>query len=358
MNTVRIDTRSKRGSVLLTVVGLVTIMLLVGIGVSWMTAQAAFTSRKMLSASRALAIAEAGVADVLAIMSTNYNAGVGIAYSKAFGDGEFSITTALDETSGNVLISSTGVFDDETRTTRLELMGDMYAGWNALMGNAVMVAQGDIILSTSALRITGRVHANGNIIKEGGANPPIEGNLTAGGTIGVTPQSGFVAVENHPQVSVPTYFPLDDWKAAAQSGGLYYSGNQDWRGVNLQPGNGIVYVEGDVVVNNNSSLEGTLVASGSITINNRFNQTQVNTDSPAMLAGVNINLMNRNNYTGVIWAGNNIVTRNNKTIDGALIALNNIDARNQATLDGPFQPPVWTPGVQPMPEVIVGGWLE
>jgi len=358
MNTLRIDTQRKRGSVLLTVVGLSTIMLLVGIGVSWMTAQAVFTSRKTLRAGRALAIAEAGAADVLAIMSTNYNAGVGIAYSKSFGGGEFSVSTALDETSGNVLISSTGVLEDETRTTRLELLGDMYAAWNGLMGEAVIVAGGDVTLSTGALRITGRIHANGNILQDGGATPPVEGNLTAGGTVEVTPQPGFSAVENHPVVSVPDYFPLDEWKTMAQSGGLYFSSSQDFGGQNLTPGNGIVYVEGDVEINGNSSLAGTLVASGSITINNRFNQTQVNAYHPAMLAGVNINLMNRNNYTGVIWAGNNIVTRNNKTIDGALIALNNVDARNQASLDGPFDPPVWSPGAPPMPEVIVGGWLE
>jgi hypothetical protein len=348
---------SRQGSTLIVVVGLVLLMsLAVGV-VGMFTAQSVFRVRKTQDASRALAIAEAGVADVLAIMNTNYFAGVGIAYGKAFGDGAYEVRTSLDGASGNVLISSTGEYRDETRTTRLELLGDRYANWTALASECAILAGGDATLETAAPLIYGRVHANGNILHSRG-NIKVYGDLTANGVVQIGAQPGFQAVPGHPQLEIPTYLPFDPWRDLAQNGGLYYEGDQVWAKVNLNPGNGVVYVNGDVEINNRSSLNGTLVVSGSITINNRFTQTQFAQNWPSLLAGVNVNLLNRNRYTGAVFAGNDIVTRNNKVIDGQLIALNSIYLENKAQLPTQSDAPVWDPNGQPDPDIVVGGWLQ
>jgi hypothetical protein len=184
------------------------------------------------------------------------------------------------------------------------------------------------------------------------------GDLSANGVIQISAMPGFISVPGHPKLDIPSYLPLDPWMAKAKNGGLYYDCSQDFAKVSLSPGNGVIYVNGDVTLGNRSSINGTLVASGSITINNRLTQTQFTANWPALLAGVDINLNNRNHFTGAIFAGNNITSRNNKTIDGPLIALNNIYVENRAELPAPAAPPAWTPDKIADPEVIVGGWLQ
>jgi Tfp pilus assembly protein PilX len=65
------DGSSRQGSILLVVLGMIMLMTLAGGIMAAMTNQSAFRARKTLNASRALSIAEAGVADILAVMNTN-----------------------------------------------------------------------------------------------------------------------------------------------------------------------------------------------------------------------------------------------------------------------------------------------
>ncbi len=348
---------TRSGSALITVLGLLLLMLLATATVTMITGQSAFRSRKTLRAGRALAIAEAGVADVLDRMHTNYAGGVDVAYGDDYDEGRYDVVTTLDPASGHVLITSEGQFAEEKRTTRLELLGDKYLMWDALLAKCAIIAGGDATLETAAPVITGRVHANRNILHKSG-NIRIDGDLTAGGIVEIGAQPGYQAIPGHPSVGIPNFLPFDGWKQMAISGGLYYNGSQKWNKVDLTPANGVVYVEGDVEINNQSSLVGTLVASGSISINNRFDQTQFSPQWPSLLAGVDVNLLNRNRYTGAIFAGNNIVTRNNKVIDGQLIALNNIYLENRAEIPFQVKAPIYDPNGRPDPEIVVGGWLE
>jgi formylmethanofuran dehydrogenase subunit C len=355
--THRRERENRQGAALVIVLGLVLLMGMTTAMMARVTGQSAFRVKKILRSSHALAIAEAGVGDVLDTMNTNFAAGVGVNYREDFGDGNYTVSTAADATSGNIIIVSTGVYQGESRTTRLELLGDKYAIWNALAGQCAIIAGGNATLETAAPIIEGRVHANGSILHKIG-NIKVQGDLTANGLVQISPQSGYVAIPGHAEVSVPTYLPFDPWRELAQNGGLYYEGNQAWNKVTLRPGNGVVYVNGDVEINNRSSLVGTLVASGSISINNRFTQTQFATQWPSLLAGVDLNLLNRNRYTGAVFAGNNIVTRNNKVIDGQLIALNNVYVENRAEIPTQSDAPIWNPNGTPDPEIVVGGWLQ
>jgi hypothetical protein len=336
---------------------MILLMTLAGGIMAAMTNQSAFRVKKTLNSSRALAIAEAGVADILAVMNTNYSAGVGVNYTKSFGNGSFTVITSQDAASGNVLITSTGKFNNENRTTKLELLGDKYANWNALASDCTIIAGGNATLETAAPVIMGRIHANGNIFNSKG-NIIILGDLSANGIIQIKPQCGFTATPCHPKIDIPSYLPLDPWMEKAKNGGLYFNCSRKFAKVDLKPGNGVIYVNGDVELGNRSAIHGTLVASGSITINNRLTQTQFTANWPSLLAGVDINLNNRNHFTGAIFAGNNITSRNNKTIDGQLIALNNIYLENRAQLPALSTPPAWTPDGVDDPEIIVGGWLQ
>jgi len=352
------DHAAQRGSALVVVLGLVVLMALVGAMMAAITGQSAYRVRKTLKSSCALAVAEAGVADAIEIMNTNFAAGVGVSYSEAFGGGSYAVTTVVDTNSGNIVIESIGSYEGETDTTRLELLGDKYAMWTALAGECLVICGGDAILETTSPIINGRVHANGNIFHSSG-NIVVLGDLTANGVIQVIPQSGYQAIPGYPILDIPTYLPFDSWRELALNGGLYYEGNQTWGKIDLSPGNGVVYVNGDVEINNQSSLTGTLVASGSISINNRFTQTQFAARWPSLLAGVDVNLYNRGRYTGAIFAGNNITSRNSKVVDGQVMALNNVYLSGKIVVVSQFgNSPIWDPTGTPAPDIVLGGWLR
>ena len=351
------DNTAKQGSALVIVLGLIVLMTLAGAIMATMTNQSAFRVKKTLKASCALSIAEAGVADVLDIMNSDYTAGIGVSYKKDFGGGSFVVTTE-QKASGNILITSVAEYENETRTTRLELLGDANASWDALTAECAIIAGGDATLETAAPEINGRVHANGNIFHSSG-NIKILGDITANGVVQISAQPGFTAVAGHSKENIPTLLPFDPWIEMAKNGGIYLEGTQHLKG-DFTPANGVLYVNGDVTLSNRSTLKGTLVASGSITIDNRFTQTPFITGSgwPSLMAGIDISLHNRNKYVGTIFAGNDIITQNNKEIDGQLIALNNIYLSNKAQIPTPSTAPVWNPNGTGEPDVVVGGWLQ
>jgi hypothetical protein len=353
-------TDSREGAAFLVVMGIVAILMIAGISMTMMSGHSAFTARKLFAGEQALACAEAGVADTIAKMSTNYVYWMQTGHSGSYAGGTYSVVTLLDTSTAFVVISSDGYYDGEHRSTALELLGTLWDIYDMSIGVAgAIVCGGNATLETSAMRVYGGVHANGDVINNSG-NPKISGDISAVGTCDVTPQAGFVLNTNAAPLVIPTFLPLDPWKVLAQSGGIYYSNDVVFGGIDLLPSNGVIYVEGSVEISNRSSLVGTLVASENITINNRFDQTPFNTNWPCLLAGIDVNLRNQNEYTGVIFAANNVTMQNRRTINGSVIAGNNVLVENGATIDPLDFPPSWAPDDtnDASPEVIVGGWLE
>ncbi len=348
------------GSALVIVMCLAGVLLLASLSLIMTTGTMARQSHRIYRGVQALAIAEAGVADVIEKMGTNYEDWVDTVYTQAFADGSFVVSTRTDEATGNVTIWSDGAIGDEARTTVVELLGDTDSMRNRALGAGdAMLAEGDITLDTGAIRVNGSCHANQNVLHTTG-NTTINGDVSACGVVEVNVTSGHTVTPNADNVTIPTWLPFTEWKEAAQNGGIYYSGNTTVGKTTLTPGNGVVYVDGDVSIANRSGLVGTLVAAGTVTIVNRFDQSPYNTNWPAILAGVDVNLHNRNEYYGVIFAGHDISSRNRRTVNGAMVALNNIEADNQLTINPLTQPPAYSPNTttSPPPEVIVGGWLR
>lgn len=353
-------TDPREGSVLMIVVCMIGVLAMSGVTMTWMTGNTAKTARTMQSTARALSIAEAGVADMLTKLSTNYYYWQTKAFATNYDGGYFSVSNLL-YANGHILISSSGTYGDETRVTTLELLGDQYSAWRALMGSyGGIIAGGDVFLRTAALTVNGGVRCNKSITHANGT-PTINGDLAAVGTISYTALPGFSAVPNAPAIVVPNYLPFDPWLKLATNGGLYYGGNMNFIGANLNPSNGVVYVNGNVTFSTKpSSIRGTLVATGSITVDNRLAQTPYNTAWPSLLAGTDINENNLNSYVGVMFAGNNINIINRRDIRGCLIALNNVTVENGTTISPPIAPPAFDPTNtnNPPPDILIGGWLK
>jgi hypothetical protein len=78
-----------------------------------------------------------------------------------------------------------------------------------------------------------------------------------------------VVFENQGQITFPT-FNYEKYKQAAIASGNYYSGNQEFNGVTLSPGNGIVYVDGNVTFRGVNTLNGGIIANNITCIGKLF----------------------------------------------------------------------------------------
>jgi len=336
------------------------VLMIAGISMTFMTSNASFTSRKMLLGARALAIAEAGIANQVMRMSTNSGSAYlywasGVSNVGTFGEGTYVVTVSTPPGEINHIVTSVGTIAGESRTTVLELVRTPSV-------DGAIIAGGNITLDTGAMTVNGDVMANGNVYNSQG-NPTVNGDISCHGstcqlnasgteTTGAPVIDPLQAVAS--ELPYPIVPPFTAYSNAAVAGGLFYSGNKSWSGVAINPANGIVFVAGDASIANRSSLRGILVASGSITIDNRFDgQTAFNTNwTVSLIAGYNIDLDNRNNFGGMIFAGNDLTLSNSRDVRGKLVALNNVSVRNRGTIT---PPPTTSSG---NPQVVIGGWLR
>jgi hypothetical protein len=317
----------------------------------------------MHTGARALAIAEAGIADQLMKMSTNGGSAYeywasGVSNVGSFDGGTYTVVVSTPAGQINHIVTSVGSVQGESRTTVMELLRE-----GTLEG--AVIAKGHVYLDTSAMTINGDVYAGGNVYNSQG-NPNVNGDINAaGGTIQVdgtgteNPNAAPIDEQDvYDCVSSELPYPIEAgfvaYSNAAAAGGLYYTASKTWSGETISPGNGIVYVHGDATISGSSTLNGILVAAGSITIDNRFlGQTGYNTNwTVSLIAGYNVDCDNRNNFGGMIFAGNDITMSNNRDIGGKMVAMNNVYIKNRGVIT-----PILNTN-SPCPQVVIGGWLR
>jgi hypothetical protein len=311
-----------------------------------------------------VATAESGVSEMYNRLQSDPEEWIGRSFTNALGSGFYVVSATV--VGSTIVVESTGTAAGVSQTTAIELLGDVDQGAlqttpSVFSGIYGILAGGNVVLETSAMDIHGAVHANGNIDSSRG-NPRVHGNLTAGGSIQVTPQTGYTANGGGASVEVPAGDFFSAWKAKAQNGGIYVDGDYQIAKTTVVPGNGVVYVEGNVEIQNRSGLIGTLVAMGNITVANQFTHTPYADDWPAMLCAGNIELYNRNNYVGLLYTRGNLLTRNNKQINGHIIAVGNVEIENNCDVEPPADVTyVLDPDAEPVAETIAivpGGWIK
>jgi hypothetical protein len=354
----------QEGSALLVVMLVCFVLGTVG-AVGWQLAgSAAMRTRQAGKISVAVATAESGVSEMYNRLQSDPEEWIGKSFTNALGSGSYVVSATV--VGSTIVVESTGTAAGVSQTTAIELLGDIDQGAlqttpSVFSGIYGILAGGDVVLETSAMDIHGAVHANGNI-KSSEGNPPVHGNMTAVGSIEVTPQTGYTASEGSARVEVPEGDFFSVWKAKAQNGGIYVDGDYQIAKTTVVPGNGVVYVEGNVKIQNRSGLIGTLVAMGNITVDNQFTHTAYADDWPVMLCGGNIELYNRNNYVGLIYTRGNLLSCNRKQIKGNIIALGDVEIKNGCNLEPAADVTyVLDPDAEPVAETIAilpGGWIR
>lgn len=352
--------RGEEGSALITVMFVAGMMMMAGAFMVYVAGNASHRARRMKQDGQALALAEAGIAHMVANLRTNYSHWVGNTNTGAIlvegYTGTYEVV-ATDLGGGSLLISSEGAVGAARVTTVLEVLGTAEDERDKMFGaGGSILADDDVTMATGAPRIYGTIHSNGDVLRSGGAMPPVFDDVSAVGVVEIVPVAGN-AYPGSARRPIPE-FNFEAYREMALNGGIYLEGDQELRGANLQPGNGVVYVNGNVRVRNQSFLHGTLVANGNITIDNRFVQYQVVSNMPALLATGHVDLNNRNNYTGVIYGRLSVDSWNRKYLYGGIITHGWVYIQNRMELFRQSGYPVWDPSVTNDPGVIVGGWIQ
>jgi hypothetical protein len=362
MNNTNIRTPKTRaanqGFALVVAMGILTLLLLATLALTTMTNQSSFRVRRINRDAKALACAEAGIADMISKLGTNYVYWQNNSINNTnFEDGAYSVVSQK-KTNNNVLITSDGTYGTSHRTTIVELLGTTQdANNNRWDIDGAILAGTWIKFASAAFDITGNVHANGNITEEsGGKNGDISGTVSAVGTIGdldgtLQPGAPF---------RVLPVFNFESFRIMATNNGVYYPTNKTFSGVTISSPNGITYVNGNVLIQNRSNLEGTLVANGTVTVENRFEQhTVVNANYPAIICKGTLDVDNRTRWNGLLYSQGNIILRNSMEVQNGVIAVGYVDIKNNVNITKGTGYPPWDP-LNPSvpPEVVVGGWLK
>lgn len=356
--------KNTSGSVMVVVMLLAGLLMLVSMSLVGLATNSSFRMRRQLQSAQALNIAEAGIGDMIGRLSTDYLAWQDATNVGTVANGSYQVVSSTT-TNGNVVITSSGTIGDITRVTSVELLGTERDRNDLLFSlDGAILSGGDVRFQTAAYTIRGNVHSNQKVTSSNGAQ---NGDFYAGitnnspGTISAVETIGNLSatkVENTAARELPE-FNFDSYRTLAISGGLYYDGDQTFRNWSGAPPNGIVYVNGNVTVRNNSTLVGTLVANGDITIENQFTQVPHAAGMPALLSTGSVHMGNRGVLNGVVFAGVNAYIDNNVDILGGIISVGYTEVNNHSDVYHPSENPPWDP-LQPAvpPEVIVGGWLR
>lgn len=347
---------NKSGFALVTSLIIIFLLLAAISSLTFITNQSSFRVRRINREVKALSIAEAGVADSISRLSTNYLYWQNNSFTQSFAGGGYSVVNSK-QTNGNVLVSSCGVFEGITRTTVEELLGTTEDLNNMLFDqNGALLCGGIISFSSAAFTILGNIHGNNTITSGSGAqNGIINGIVSAVNSIG---NLQGILIPGAPSRILPS-FNFDSYRTLAISGGQYYPTNKTFSGVDITPSNGIVYVNGNVILNGKCTLYGTIVASGNITVDNNFQQHTPYGNGAALLCMGSLDINNRTRWDGVLYAGGNVTLRNNMIINGCVISRGNCDIKNSVVITKLNGYPLWDPS-NPLipPEVIPGGWLK
>lgn len=266
---------NEKGMVLVMVMAFVLLMAISAISFTTVLRRDIELIARAKLSEQAKNVAEAGVHHSLAKLFTegfssraNFNG--------TLDTGTYSVT--YTDVGDRTLITSVGTVLGVSRTVSAEVKSNfpdaltkMFAGGNDVKAR--------VTSDSAAVSITGDIHANNDVELRalGAGQIIISGEISSVGIIqegsqhnapdslddgvyinGINNDAAAV-LEDRYRVTFPE-FEYDVYKQEAIDSGDYYSGNTTFNGDTLSPSNGVVYVDGNVVIRGACTLNGGLVA--------------------------------------------------------------------------------------------------
>ncbi|MGB2600461.1 MAG: hypothetical protein WBD00_05405 [Candidatus Omnitrophota bacterium] len=232
-------------------------------------------------------VAEAGINDAFAQLKSQGFASRSN-FTGSLDVGSYSVT--FSETGGRHLVTSVGTVSGASKTVTAEVQDNTPTALNYFSGagNDIMVK---IHTNVNGF-IVGDLHANNNVylIVQPHARLDISGDVSATGIVEegnqhynadnkdsdlfINGQANDAATiyEGANRITFPV-FDFTKYKEAAIDSGDYYNSDQTFNSATLSPGNGVVYVDGDVEILGDCTLNGGLIANN-IQISGTLNQVK------------------------------------------------------------------------------------
>lgn len=255
-----------KGSILTISILMTAIVALFAGALAQLVLQDAATVYRQENSMKAFFLAQAGVSEAYAILKEDLsNKDDADLYPEtSLGDGSYDVT--ILQPNGKLVIQSVGIVKNVERAIYVEVKAD--DGLAAFDYGILSNKEGDLWGSST---INADIHSNEEWDLKG---VTVNGTVSAVGDVDL---SGNAFAESIQENASTLPFPTFDFNyfynlAAPQD---RYTGDQDWNSVNLQPVNGVVYVNGNVKIRGSSTLTGVLVATGEIDIGGNFEQFSI-----------------------------------------------------------------------------------
>jgi hypothetical protein len=339
--------RTDRGAALIVALVILTVVGILVAGASIMASSVIQTGGQRSRTTRALQVAEAGLAHALGIVrgpaagvsNTDFLSGaddtpntaddgrltgfgltsgeeIPVAGVNAYG-GTYTVLVLDDPADGDgdaftdlnkqILIRSTGVLADGSTATVETILG--------MTEFPALAVDGDLEISANDMVVGGScggVHTNGDIT--GGGSPTVTTNFSATGTV---VDNMFPQVENQPPLVIPDLFPADYWGSC----NFTHTGTYTLQSSTAA---GIHCVTGDVLSSGDfgsmaSMKSVTIIATGSIKISSKPFIRAAHPEGILLLGGGDLDLQGDWGGEGLLYAGGQCYVSSKPTIIGSLI---------------------------------------
>jgi len=326
----------EKGIILFIVMSFIAIMLLSTVSLSTMIQRDVRFVEHINEEEQARFMAEAGINHALGkIKSDGFETRSD--FNGTIDMGSYSVT--FSQVGDRHLITSVGTVSGALETVSVEVADTTPTALNYFSG-----AGNDIRIMTHPWvngSITGDIHANDDCVlrAQNRSQLTINGNVSASDDVDVTSRgSGAVTVSGSTTEGTGAItFPVFDYGAYKQTAiddGLYYDASQTFGTTTLSPSNGIAYIEGDLVITGDITVNGSIIAE-SIDVLRGAVLAQIDATGQDVIIARTGNITARGDITierAVVYAAQDIRSRDHWgpeiTVNGCMLAGRNIDIWN------------------------------
>lgn len=347
----------RAGSALVTVMGVIILVALVGAGMVTLGRQQIHSARRLRDYAKAQIIAESGVNAAYCVLKTNFTARNDPSKFPLtqFGDGSYD-ATVLPISSNLAAITSTGLCGLARAVARADIKNFPLPGptnqpplpqgafayavvsgdtmtWN---GNGTMTINGAGIHSNSRYKMTGcevitgqncnvsssvEIWSTGTTKIHGNAQAPAWKGSSPANVIGGTPTTGAVSLVSIPDIDLTPYYQSALAYGQVYNGDIQLTGSTDL----VVPG-GIMWVNGTLRLNRSGPMVGCFIATGDIIVTGSGDQEKV-AGYPAFVSrDGKVDLSGSGDVHGLVYAKSGSIQKTgNGVVVGSMICAGTFD---------------------------------
>jgi cytoskeletal protein CcmA (bactofilin family) len=323
--------KNNKGQILIIVMGFIVLMIFTTVSLSFMMQQDVRLVERVKQQEQARLIAEAGINHALVKMNDEgYPSFPQSGYlSGSLDIGSYNVD--LLQTGGRHLVVSTGTVSGVSEDVSVEVKDNTPTALNYFSGAGANIKI-KIHTNVNDGSITGDIHANNDVFlsAQNNANLTVTGEVSATGIVqegtkhydsdnrdsdviinGLADDQATV-YEGEDQITFPE-FDYAAYRQAASDDGILYESDKDFGTETLSPSNGIVYVDGDVIISGTLTLNGTLAAESiNIAPNARLNQIKNGNNNVVIARDGDITIRGFLSVEeALIYASQDIISREN-----------------------------------------------